>query len=108
MRRIGLYVRFRARPGQRDALAARLLTAAEGMAGVAGCELYVVNTAPDEPDTVWVTEVWRSAADHEASLTVPGTRAFIEETLPLMAGPPERIDTTPLGGVAWGRKLDDA
>lgn len=98
MSRIGLYVRFRAQAGQRDALAERLLAASELMSGASGCELYVVNSSPSDPDVVWVTEIWRSAADHEASLSVDGVRELVGQAMPLLAGPPERIDVVPLGG----------
>jgi hypothetical protein len=33
-----------------------------------GCVLYLINQEKGNPDTVWVTEVWRSQADLDASL----------------------------------------
>jgi quinol monooxygenase YgiN len=33
-----------------------------------GCVLYLINQEKRDPDTVWVTEVWRSQADLDASL----------------------------------------
>jgi quinol monooxygenase YgiN len=98
MSAFGLYVKFRAQPGQRDALVARLLHAAELMQGVPGCEIYIVGTSPTEANVVWVTEVWRSQADHDDSLSLPDAQPFIEQTLPLMHGRPEQIETRPLGG----------
>ena len=101
MSRVGYYVKFTARAGQRDALVGRLLRAAELAGKAAGCELYIVNTAVAEADVVWVTEVWGSAADHRASLEGLATeegRALIAETLALLAGPPERTDVLPVGG----------
>lgn len=102
MSKVGLYVKFTAREGRRDEMAARLLAAAELMAGAPGCDVYIVGEAPDEPDVVWVTEVWRSEDDHEASLDLPGVRGLIEQAMPLMARAPERIDSVPLGGVGLG------
>ncbi len=98
MSRIGLYVKFTARPGQRDLLVAQILSAAKLMEAARGCELYIVNTSPTEADVAWVTEVWSSHADHEASLSIPGVRETIERTMPLLAGRPERTDTLPVGG----------
>ncbi|KUL34117.1 hypothetical protein ADL22_31035 [Streptomyces sp. NRRL F-4489] len=103
MDRVGLYVKFRTRAGQRDALVRILLSAAELMAGAPGCELYVVNTVPGEDDVVWVTELWRSAADHEGSPAVAGVRELIGQAVPLLAGPPERIDLRPAGGAGLRR-----
>ncbi|MEU3739832.1 putative quinol monooxygenase [Streptomyces sp. NPDC032198] len=98
MGKVGLYIKFRAQPGQRDALVKVLLQAAEHAEDTPGCELYVVNTTPGEEDVVWVTEIWRSEADHTASLSAAGAKELIGQALPLLAGPPERIDLSPAGG----------
>src|SRR5689334_7716021 len=93
MSRVGYYVKFTARAGQREALVERLLRAAELAGKAAGCELYIVNTALAEADVVWVTEVWGSVEDHRASLEGLATeegRTLDAETLALLAGPPER------------------
>ena len=98
MGRVGLYVKCTARPDQRDALVDQLLGAARLIDAAPGCELYLVNTSPAEPDTGWVTEVWSSIEAHDASLSVAGVREAIRRALPLLAGPPERIDVVPVGG----------
>jgi quinol monooxygenase YgiN len=98
MSRVGLYVKFKTQPGQRDALVQLLLESARQMDSLPGCELYLVNTSPTEADVVWVTEVWSSMAEHEASLTLPGAAEGIKRALPLLAGPPEHIDVVPIGG----------
>jgi quinol monooxygenase YgiN len=38
----GLYVKFTARPGQRDTLVALLLGAAKRIEGSPGCQLYII------------------------------------------------------------------
>jgi len=97
--RIGRYVRMVALPGKGSVLATKLLTVAEGMRGAPGCELYVVNLASDEPDTVWVTEVWYSEESHRASLTLPAVRDAIARGRPLIAGFDSHTVTAPVGGV---------
>ncbi len=94
----GCYVKFTAQPGQRDALVEHLLRAAAGVSNVAGCELYLINTSPTEPESVWVTEVWKSEQEHDASLTIEGVQEAIKKVLPLIAGSPEKIDVLPIGG----------
>jgi quinol monooxygenase YgiN len=94
----GCYVKFTARPGQRDALVEHLLRAAAGVSQVAGCQLYLINTSPTEAESVWVTEVWRSQQEHDASLTIQGAQEAISQVLPLLAGSPEKIDLLPVGG----------
>lgn len=94
----GLYGKFRAQPGQRDALLDHLLRGAEALRDFEGCYLYVIGAAMDDPDGVWVTEVWRSQDDHQASLALPAVRDVIAAARPLIADMPERIEVTPLGG----------
>jgi len=94
----GCYVKFTVRPGQRDALVEHLLRAAAGVRSVAGCEVYLINTSPTEPESVCVTEVWRSQQEHDASLTIEGAQEAIKQVLPLLAGSPEKIDVFPVGG----------
>jgi quinol monooxygenase YgiN len=98
MDRVGRYVRLKAREGQRDALVEHMLCVAQLLADVPGCELYVINTSAADTDTVWVTEVWSSQAELDASLTLADVKASVEQVLPLLAGPPERIDVLPVGG----------
>jgi len=97
MSKFGLYGKITTHPGQSDALVAVLLEAATLMQHVPGCELYIVNISATEPDTVWVTEVWSSQADHEASLTRDEIKTLIERGMPLIAGG-ERIEIVPIGG----------
>ena len=96
--RIGRYVRMVARPGMGSALARALLTIAEGMRGAPGCELYVVNLSADEADIVWVTEVWTDEASSDRALSGDLGEAGIGDVVQLLAGPPELVELTPLGG----------
>lgn len=103
MPRFGLHGKIVAQPGQRDALVQHLLAAARLMERVPGCELYVVGTSATEPDAVWVTEVWRSEADHDASLSIDGVRALIAAARPLIAAIAEPVRTMPVGGTGLPR-----
>ncbi len=98
MGRVGRYVRLKAREGQREALVEHMLGVAQFLAGVPGCEHYVINTSTEDTDTVWVTEVWSTQAELDASLTLEGVKTSVEKVMTLLAGPPERIDVLPVGG----------
>lgn len=94
----GLFGKMRAQPGQRDELVAHLLRAASLLHDLDGCYLYVINSDPNDPDGIWVNEVWRSEADHQASLEHAEVKALIVSARPLIAEMPLRIEVTPLGG----------
>jgi quinol monooxygenase YgiN len=96
--RVGRYVRMVAVPGKGSVLAAALLRVAEGLRGAPGCELYVVNLAADEPDTVWVTEIWADEAASDRALSGDLGEVGIGEVVALLAGPPELAELIPLGG----------
>lgn len=91
----GLIGRFVAVEGQRDALIAALM---EGIGGMPGCLSYVVARDPRDDASVWITEVWDSAASHKASLTLPAVREAIARAMPLIAAFQEHFETEPVGG----------
>lgn len=101
--RVGRYVRMVSLPGHGGELAQALLRVADGMADAPGCQAYVVNAAPDEPDTVWVTEVWADAASSEEALNRDLGEAGLGAVLELLAEAPEYIEVSPLGGPGLGR-----
>lgn len=86
MGKYGVNGKLMAQPGQGPQLLELLLQAAAGMADVAGCDCYIVGTNADEPDSVWVYEVWHDQAAHRASLALPVFQRLIEQARPLLAG----------------------
>jgi quinol monooxygenase YgiN len=97
MERFGMYGKVLAKPGQRDAMVEILLAASRLLAPLPGCLMYVVNLVPAEPDAIWVTEIWSSEADHDASLKMDSVMALIAKAKPLIAGF-EGIRLVPVGG----------
>jgi quinol monooxygenase YgiN len=68
MGRVARYGKAVAREGRGEALAELLLAAPGDLEGDPGCELYLVGRQVGEPDLIWVTELWRSQDDLDASL----------------------------------------
>jgi quinol monooxygenase YgiN/mannose-6-phosphate isomerase-like protein (cupin superfamily) len=100
MTAVARYTKAIAKPGRGDELAEKLLDVARGLKETPGCQLYVINRSRDDPDVVWVTELWQSAEQLEAALETPEARARIPDVLGLVGdGGFERIDLEPVGGV---------
>ena len=97
---VGRYAKAVAKPGKGEELARILIDVARALEDVPGCELYVINRAVDDPDTVWVTEIWRSQEELDASLQAEGARERIGQVRDLVDGF-DRIDLDPLGGVGY-------
>jgi quinol monooxygenase YgiN len=98
----GLIGKMTARTGKRDALASMLLDATESMPG---CLSYVIATDPADPDALWITEVWDSAASHKASLGLPAVQALITKAQPLIVNVSNRVETVPIGGYGLGKTV---
>jgi len=97
---VGRYAKAVAKPGKGEELSRILIDVARALEDVPGCELYVINRAVDDPDTVWVTEIWGSQDELDASLQAEGARERIGAVRDLVEGF-ERIDVEPLGGVGY-------
>ena len=76
---------LKATPGHRDDVVAILLEGVDGLAAV-GCSSYLVGVASDDPDTIWVSEVWDSKQAHDASLQLPEVREAISRAMPMLTG----------------------
>lgn len=97
MDQVSRYGKMIAHAGRGEELAERLLTAAGELADDPGCLLYMVNRQKDAPDTIWVTEVWRSQADLDAVLARIRGSEDAATTLQLVASA-EMVELDPLGG----------
>jgi|SRR5215218_1720768 len=97
MSQVARYGKATARQGQGEELAQVLLGAARELEADPGCQLYLINRQADQPDVIWVTELWRSQADLDASLErirgsegVAAAMALVEDW--------QMIDLEQLGG----------
>ena len=63
------------------------------------CHMYMVSEATEDPNVIWVTDVWTSKESHEEALKTPELRPYVEKTMPLLEGMPEQIEIRPVGGV---------
>ena len=97
MDRFGLYGKITVIDGARDTLVEILLEAAESMKDLDGCEIYLVNTSEDEPNAVFVYEVWSNEDAHKASLSLEVIQLLIKRAAPIMIGM-ETISTLQLKG----------
>jgi quinol monooxygenase YgiN len=71
--------------GTRDLLV-EILTRRSAHLEEAGCLLYEVGVNDDQPDTVFVVELWESAQAHQRSLQLASVQEAIREARPLLAG----------------------
>src|SRR4051812_46208127 len=92
----GQHTRIRAKRGKGEELLAKFVEAAEMQHENPACQLTLVSAAPDEPDVVFLTEVWATEDEHERARHSPEVQAWARDMPELVDGPPE---TTPLDPV---------
>ncbi|MBG9830627.1 putative quinol monooxygenase [Bacillus wiedmannii] len=92
MSKFGLYSKFIVEERNREELTNILLEAAESMNALHSCEVYIVSTSDDEPNAIYVFEVWSNEEAHKASLTLASTQNLIKRAKPIITGA-ERIST---------------
>jgi mannose-6-phosphate isomerase-like protein (cupin superfamily)/quinol monooxygenase YgiN len=101
MNQVARYGTSVAHPGKGDELARHLLAAAAELESDPGCELYLVNRQRDAPDTIWITELWRSQADLAASVQKIKGSPQVAAVLELVERW-EMVELEPLGGKGPG------
>lgn len=94
----GLIAKLTAVLGKRDELIKILK---EGTRSMPGCRSYILAKDAVDANAVWVTEIWDSAASHDASLTLPAVKDSIAQTKSLIAGFEKVAVTNPVGGVGF-------
>jgi quinol monooxygenase YgiN len=97
MSRIARYGKMVAKPGKGGEAAERLLAAAAELEADPGCELYLINRQAGAPDTIWVTELWRSQSDLDAALEKIRGSDEVAAVMALVADA-EMIELELLGG----------
>ncbi len=65
----------------------------------AGCALCAVNLAQDDPDVVWVTEIWTSPEARRGCLELPRLKRVFAEAAALLAGEPSEVALSVVGGL---------
>ena len=92
----GLIAKLTAVPGRRDELISIL---EKGTVNMPGCLSYILAKDAVDENILWVTEIWDSAASHDASLTLPSVKDAIGLGKPMIAGFEKVAVTNPVAGV---------
>jgi quinol monooxygenase YgiN len=87
-----------AKPGKRGQVIDILIESGELFDDNPACVLYLVSESADDPNLVWVVDLWTSQEAHAEALKAPEMRPYVEKALPLLEGMPEQIEVRPVGG----------
>jgi quinol monooxygenase YgiN len=98
----GLLNRLTAKPGQRERVVEILLESGQLFDDNPACRVYLVAESVDDPNLIWVADLWTSEEEHAEALKAPEMQSFVEECMPLLEGMPEQIGVRPVGGKVPG------
>jgi quinol monooxygenase YgiN len=85
------------RPGKRDEVIQRLNESIELLKRTPGCIYYLISTT-EEPDVVWIAELWASKEAKEGLATSPEAAKVMKELMPLIVSVTDRTAMTVVGG----------
>jgi quinol monooxygenase YgiN len=87
-----------AKPGQRERVVEILVESGRLFDDNEDCLLYLVSESHDDPNVIWVVDLWTSQEAHTEALKTPALRPFVERAMPLLEGMPEQIRVHARGG----------
>lgn len=94
--------RLTARDGERRRVLSLLVESGRLFDDNSACLLYLVTEAADDPNVIWVFDLWTSREEHEQALAQPELKPYIAEALPLLVGRPEQLELRVAGGKGPG------
>ena len=87
-----------AKPGKRDEVMKILLEAGKPFNDNPACLLYLVYKDVNDPNVIWVEDLWTNKDNHTAALARPEVRPLVAQAIPLLEGMPEQREIEPVGG----------
>jgi quinol monooxygenase YgiN len=83
--------------GKRDEAIQLLGESIEVLNRTPGCIYYLIGTT-DEPDVMWISELWASKEAKDALATSPETAKVMQELMPLVVSITDQTVMTVVGG----------
>jgi quinol monooxygenase YgiN len=84
-----VYGRMTALPGRRDEVIALLHEGFRAGGDGSGLLTYSINAAFEDPDTIWLTQLWTDKEAHDATTRSEPVATVSQRLHPLLAQPPE-------------------
>jgi quinol monooxygenase YgiN len=92
------HVKATVKPGKRDELIQHLQQlSAELLTRASGSIYYLISTT-EEPDVVWISELWTSKEAKDAIAMTPASVKAMKEFMPLIVSMTDRTHLTVVGG----------
>jgi quinol monooxygenase YgiN len=76
----------------------------ESASAFPGCLSYVIAKDCGDENAIWVTEVWESIADHDASVSLPSVKSAMSRARGIISNFNKIAVTNPV----WGSQLQPA
>lgn len=100
MNKFCIYGKLTARTGKVDELLGYMQEVVAEMEKLESCFCYLLGKSEQEPDSLFIYEVWENEAAHDASLTLDVFKDLIAKARPIIAGMENMDSLTIVGGKA--------
>ncbi|QHW29423.1 antibiotic biosynthesis monooxygenase [Paenibacillus rhizovicinus] len=97
MSKFAMFGKLTAHEGKREELAEMMLASSATLNDMEGCIYYILHAAEEDPNDLWITELWESQEFHAASLQNEKVLELIGRCRHLIAGG-SAVKVRPLGG----------
>ena len=86
------------KPGKRQEVIDIMVKAGKPFDENPSCLIYLLGGAKDDPNAIWVQDIWTNKEDHETAMQTEEMAAYIKQAMPLLEGMPEQFEIEPAGG----------
>ena|SRR5665213_3577266 len=86
------------KPGKRQEVINIMVKAGKLFDENTSCLMYLLGASKDDPNALWVQDIWTNKEDHKAAMQTDEMSIFIKEAMPLLVGTPEQFEVEPAGG----------
>jgi quinol monooxygenase YgiN len=87
MSKVALFATITAAPGKRDELLEKFKMMLDAVEREDGCEVYLAHTSDDEPDKIFMYELYSSVEAFDSHMSGEAMAAFVTEAGALFGGP---------------------
>jgi quinol monooxygenase YgiN len=95
--RYAQHAKMMVKSGKRDEVIQRLNEVIEILKRTPGCIYYLIGTT-EEPDVIWISELWDSKEAKDALGRSPETAKTMQELMPFVESVTDQAITTIVGG----------
>jgi quinol monooxygenase YgiN len=86
------------KPGKRQEVIDIMIKAGKIFDENPSCLIYLLGASKDDPNAIWVQDIWTNKEAHETAMQTDDMSAYIKAAMSLLEDMPEQFEVEPMGG----------